>query len=88
MSRVQQVFGKDQVRVASPATVTEDFAWYLDQVPGFYFYLGATPPDSDMEVAAPNHSPEFFLDEASLILGVKTLVTLTLDFLEKSTEVS
>ena len=43
---------------------------------------GATPPGEDMAAAAPNHSPQFFVDEDSLLIGMRTLLNLTLDYMQ------
>ena len=47
--------------------------------PGLFVMVGATPPGQDASKAEPNHSPRFFVDEASLLVGVRTLSQLTLD---------
>jgi amidohydrolase len=79
---LERVAGRDRVFRALPRTGAEDFAFYQEQVPGFYFWLGVRPPDVPEEQAAPNHSPHFFVDEAALPLGVRTLAGLAVDFLE------
>jgi amidohydrolase len=48
-------------------------------VPGLYFFLGGKTPGST-EVF-PHHTPDFFIDEGGLLLGVKTFVQLTYDYL-------
>jgi len=63
-----------------PATMgAEDFAWYQKAVPGMYFFLGINKPD--VQVAAPNHSPDFFVNEDALKTGVEAMVSLTLDYM-------
>ncbi len=42
---------------------SEDFAYYAQKVPGLYVFLGATPPDQDMNTVANNHNPGFIVDE-------------------------
>jgi len=59
----------------------EDFSCYQKVVPGFFYFLGCTAPEKNPQTAAPNHSPRFFVDEACLTLGVKTLSGLALDWL-------
>jgi amidohydrolase len=70
------------VKVVPKRTPSEDFSFYAQEVPGMFVFIGATPPDSDLAAAAPNHSPEFFIDEASLLVGVRALLNLTLDYLQ------
>ncbi len=59
----------------------EDFAYFGEQVPGMFVFLGARRPDVPREKAEPNHSPRFVVDESALRLGVRTYATLAVDFL-------
>ena len=59
----------------------EDFALYAQEVPGLFFFVGATPVGQDAQKAPSNHSPEFFLDEAALPLGTRAMLQASLDFL-------
>lgn len=64
-----------------PRTVAEDFAVYQQTVPGLFFYVGATPANTDMSKAEPNHSPRFFVDEGALEVGARALAALAVDYL-------
>ena len=59
----------------------EDFSYYAREVPGLFFFVGATPAGTDPATAPSNHSPEFFLDESALDLGLRAMLQLTLDYL-------
>jgi metal-dependent amidase/aminoacylase/carboxypeptidase family protein len=50
-------------------------------VPGFFYRVGCTPPETQLGASAPNHSPRFYVDERCLELGVKTLAALAVDWL-------
>ena len=63
----------------------EDFSYYAQQAPGLLFWLGVTPKGTDPLTAAYNHSPLFYVDESSLIVGVKALSRLTLNFMQDPT---
>jgi amidohydrolase len=63
------------------AGASEDFSFYAQAMPGLYVFLGITPKDQDPAKAAPNHSPQFFVDEHALVVGVRTMATLAVDFL-------
>ena len=69
---------------APPRTGAEDFAFYAEQIPGFYVWLGVRSPDVDAADAAPNHSPRFLVDEDALPLGVRTLSHLAIDYLTRA----
>ena len=77
------VFGREQVHSdARRVTGAEDFPAYTRDVPGFYLQLGVRPKGVSAEDAAPNHSPYFDLDEASLQNGVLAFVSLATEFLK------
>jgi len=76
-----RVIGDSHVEVVDKICGSEDFSCYQKEVPGFFYFVGCTPPDRDAATAAPNHSPRFYVDEDCLKIGVKTLSTLALDWL-------
>ena len=66
---------------------SEDFAFYAEKIPSLYVFLGATPAGQDLNKAAPNHSPEFIVDNATLKTGVNGLVRMALDYPQYSEQV-
>ena len=73
---VGQVLGAEGVREASPLAAAEDFAYFLEQVPGAFFLLGAGNPARG--IVAPHHAPDFDLDESVLPRGAELLARLAL----------
>jgi amidohydrolase len=81
-------------RIATEAAVgvcpktcgAEDFAYYQQEVPGVFFFIGCTPKEQDCKYAPSNHSPRFYVDESGLKVGVKTLAALALDWLTANAE--
>jgi amidohydrolase len=63
---------------------SEDFPAFTQRIPGLYVFLGVNAPGVSMDEAAPNHSPKFFVNEDALPTGVRTLVSLALDYLRTS----
>jgi amidohydrolase len=80
---LERVAGAPNVKVVDKVCGAEDFSCYQKAVPGFFYFVGCTPPDRDLRTVAPNHSPRFYVDEACLKLGVKTLATLAVDWLAR-----
>lgn len=78
---LERVAGKDKVYVGQKITGCEDFSCYQHRVPGFFYFIGITPRGVDRKQSAPNHSPRFFVDESALLLGVRSLAYLTLEFM-------
>jgi len=70
----------------SPVTGAEDFSCYQEQIPGLYVILGTAPKDADPETLAPLHSPWFCLDESTLIVGVRALSNLAVDYLSMQSD--
>lgn len=61
----------------------EDFACYLEKVPGMFAFL--TAGNRARGITAFNHSPRFDIDEEVLVTGVRVLLTVALDFLSDPT---
>jgi amidohydrolase len=78
---LRRVAGDEQVRETSLITWGEDFAYYAQQTPGLFFHLGVTDPSLDPMDAPANHSPFFQIDESGLIVGVRALAQLTIDYM-------
>lgn len=78
---LQKVAGTDHVNEVPLVTGAEDFSYYANQVPGVFFFVGATPIGQDAATAPSNHSPLFFLDESALPLGTRALLQVSLDYL-------
>ncbi|MFH1943234.1 MAG: amidohydrolase [bacterium] len=79
----ERIVGKENVFEVPPKTTAEDFACYLEEIPGIFFFLGITPPDVDPSRAAMNHSPHFFVDERALIVGVRAMSHLVADYMSR-----
>ena len=78
---LQKVAGNKNVHLINAITGAEDFSYFQKEVPGFYFFLGGKPLDVKSEDAASHHTPDFFIDESGLKLGVQSFVNLTLDYM-------
>jgi amidohydrolase len=78
---LQRANGNDNVKVISPVTMAEDFSFYQQKVPGFFFFVGAYPKDMNLTRQPTHHTADFMIDERSLIIGVKSLLTLTTDYM-------
>ena len=76
-----RVYGKDNLSVAERVTGAEDFSFFQQEIPGFYFFVGARPAHVPAEDAVPNHSPYFDADEDALLPGVRAMASLAYDYL-------
>ncbi len=77
---LEKAVGADKVVAMDLNMGAEDFSFYAREVPGFFFFVGATPPGQDPLKAPSNHSPEFFLDEQALKVGTRAMLQVVLDY--------
>lgn len=75
-SAVERTMGRDAVASTDQSLGGEDFAWYLEHVPGAMARLGVTPPG--VEDAADLHTPGFNASEDAITLGTGVLVATAL----------
>ena len=76
---LQKAAGKENVQLMKATTGGEDFSYFQELVPGVYFFIGGMTPGN--EEPFPHHTPDFKIDESGMLLGVKALTQLTLDYL-------
>ncbi|MCJ8165191.1 amidohydrolase [Pontibacter sp. E15-1] len=79
---LQTVAGRDNVILTKAVTGAEDFAFYQEKIPGLFVFVGGMAKGKKPEEVAPHHTPDFYIDESGLTLGVKTLTGLTLNYME------
>lgn len=75
--------GSDKVEEVKARTGAEDFGFFAQKVPSFYFFLGGMPKGKKREEAAAHHTPDFYIDESGMKLGVRAFCYLVLDYLAK-----
>ena len=80
---LEETAGEANVRVALPTTAAEDFAKYQEKIPGLFFALGGMAKGKAAVETAPHHTPDFYIDESSFVLGVKTFCHLVVDYADK-----
>ena len=78
---LKAVAGEEHVVLTKAITGAEDFSFFQEVVPGFYFFLGGMTPGNTQ--VFPHHTPDFKIDESGMLLGVKTLSHMALDYLNK-----
>jgi amidohydrolase len=61
----------------------EDMSFFLQEIPGCYFFIGSANPDKDL--VYPHHHPRFDFDETALIMGVEMLIRCVEKFFSSET---
>lgn len=64
-------------------TGAEDFSYYGTKAPSFFFYLGARKPGITEAEAPAHHTPDFYIDDSHLDVGVKAFCNLVFLYAEQ-----
>lgn len=72
----EQIPGISKVTETEQHMGGEDFAYYLEKVPGTFFFTGAKPHGE----VFPHHHPKFDFDERAMLVAGKTLGAAVLDY--------
>ncbi|MEM3186422.1 MAG: amidohydrolase [Conexivisphaerales archaeon] len=76
-----EVLGTDSVLHPEPDMGGEDFAYYVQKVPGAYYFLGVGNPSKN--ITSPQHSPTYTIDEDAMKYGTEILYRTALKLLQK-----
>lgn len=76
---MKRVAGEGNVHIQKAITGAEDFSYFQREAPGFFFFLGGMTPGNTESF--PHHTPDFKIDDSDLLLGVRTLTEMSLDYL-------
>lgn len=77
---LEKAAGKENVIEAPWVTGAEDFSYFGEKAPSFYFFVGGMPKGKNPKDAAPHHTPDFFIDDSRLDVGVKAFCNIVFDY--------
>ena len=80
---ITKAIGAENVSIRKAMTGAEDYSFYANEVPAFFFFVGGCPAGTDPAEAAPHHTPDFYVDDAGMITGVKSMLAATLGYMYK-----
>ena len=75
-----KVAGPDNVYESNWTTAAEDFSFYGEKAPTFFFSLGGMEKGKKASEVGGHHTPDFYLDESGFINGVKAFCNLVFDY--------
>ena len=75
---MERLMGAQNVVDVPPTTGAEDFAFFANTVPGFFYRLGTVKPGTR---SGDHHTPTFMADDASVPIGMRVMSSLVLDYL-------
>ncbi len=77
---LRKAAGAENVVFREWTTGAEDFSYFGEKAPSFYFFLGGMPKGQDPEKAPGHHTPDFYLDDSRLDVGVKAFCNIVFDY--------
>lgn len=77
---LQTAAGKENVAEGTWTTGAEDFSFFGEKAPAFFFNLGGMPKGTDPKNAPGHHTPDFYVDDSQLDVGVKAFCNLVFDY--------
>ncbi len=80
---LERTLGADNVKVVEPSMAGEDFAYFANQVPGFFFRLGVVTPGT---TSGGLHTPTFRADDSAVPMGMRVMARLLVDYLTLSNQ--
>ena len=80
IASLEKAAGKENVTPGRWTTGAEDFSYFGERAPSFFFNLGGMPKGTDPSKAAPHHTPDFYIDDSMLDVGVKAFCNLVFDY--------
>lgn len=77
---LERAAGADRVKRTEPAMGSEDFSFFANEVPGFFFRLGQVKPGT---TTGDHHTPTFLADDGSVPVGIKVMSYVLVDYLSR-----
>jgi amidohydrolase len=77
---LEKSVGKANVIESEWTTGAEDFSYFGTKAPSFYFFVGGMPKGMNPNHAAGHHTPDFYLDDSRLDVGVKAFANIVFDY--------
>ena len=75
---LERIAGAANVKLVEPTMGGEDFAYFADEVPGFYYRLGVLKPGT---TSGGLHTPTFRGDDSAVPVGTRVMARLLADYL-------
>jgi amidohydrolase len=83
---LKKMAGNENIILTDAITGAEDFSFFQKEVPGFYWFVGGMPKGMEPAEAAPHHTPDFYIEEEGMKLGIKSLAATTFDYMADNSQ--
>lgn len=78
---VERVVGMANVQQAPPLMASDDFAYFAQLAPAFFFLLGTQKPGTSSGI---NHAPNFLADDSSIPIGMRAMTGVLMEYLRST----
>jgi amidohydrolase len=78
---IERVVGPANVKQAPPAMAADDFAYFAQVAPAFFFQLGTQQPGTTSGI---NHATNFVADDSSIPVGIRAMTEVLLEYLRST----
>jgi amidohydrolase len=75
---LERVVGSANVQEAPPVMAADDFAFFAQRAPAFFFFIGTQKPGTTSGI---NHAPNFVADDSSIPIGIRAMTEVLLEYL-------
>ena len=80
LASLEKSVGKENLLETNWITGAEDFSFYRQKAPAFFFQVGGMPKGKNPKEAAPHHTPDFYIDDSRLDVGIKAFSNIVFDY--------
>lgn len=80
---LEKAAGKENLIETEWTTGAEDFSFYGTKAPAFFFFIGGMPKGQNPKDAPPHHTPDFYIDDSRLDVGIKAFCHIVFDIADK-----
>jgi amidohydrolase len=77
---LEKAAGKENVIENEWTTGAEDFSFFGEKAPSFFFFIGGMRKGQDPKTAAAHHTPDFMIDDSRLDVGIKAFANIVFDY--------
>jgi amidohydrolase len=82
LKKIQQILPESQIDRQFCSMVSEDMAFFLQEIPGCFLFVGSA--NAEQGLNAPHHHPTFNFDEQALPRAVAILTEAVIDLMERT----
>jgi amidohydrolase len=77
---LEKAIGAENVSETEWTTGAEDFSYFGTKAPAFFFFVGGMPKGKDPATTAAHHTPDFYIDDSRLDVGIKAFCNIVFDY--------